>query len=234
MRRMLSAALVFMLFAAGLLSLAGSRPVQLMGELVARVETVDSLVALTFDDGPTPNFTGEVLGALSAADVRATFFLVGGALENHTEEGRQIVAAGHEVGNHSYSHRRMLLRSASWVAREIERTDTLIRSIGYEGPIHFRAPYGRKLFVLPWYLWRTGRTHVMWDVAPESTPEVGASPERIVAFVLERVRPGSIVLLHPFFEARRPTLQALPVLIDSLHARGYRLVTVSELMAAGA
>lgn len=146
-----------LLMGAGLLH--NSRSVQLFGTLVPRVETSDSLVALTFDDGPTPGFTEHV--------------------------------------------------------------------------VHFRAPYGKRLVVLPWELWRSGRVHVMWDVEPESYPDIARDSARIVAHVLERIRPGSIILLHPFFESRRASIRAIPAVIDGLRARRYRFVTVSELIGAG-
>lgn len=208
-----------------------SRTFQLMGTLVPRVETTDSLVALTFDDGPTPRFTQQILSILGEKDVPATFFLVGSALERFPEEARLLAEAGHELGNHSYTHRHMVLRRLSTVEEEVERTDRALRALGYTGPIHFRAPYGKRLVVLPYYLKRTGRVHVLWDVEPESYREVARDSARIVEHVVERVRPGSIVLLHPFFESRRESVKAVPAIIEELERRGYRFVTVSELMA---
>ena len=76
-----------------------------------------------------------------------------------------------------------------------------------------------------------GRTSVTWDAEPDSYPEVAASAEGIVSHVLARVRPGSIVLLHPWYRSRATSLAAVPLLIDSLHARGYRVTTVGELLA---
>ena len=87
-------------------------------------------------------------------------------------EGRKIVAAGHEVGNHSYSHVRMLLVTPSFVQQEIEKTDRLIRAAGYDREINFRPPYGKKLFALPWYLSKTGRKTITWDVEPDSNPKI--------------------------------------------------------------
>jgi peptidoglycan/xylan/chitin deacetylase (PgdA/CDA1 family) len=140
------------------------------------------------------------------------------------------VDAGHELGNHTYSHERMVLRSPSFIRTEVERTDALIREAGHAGPILFRPPFGWKLVGLPWYLARTGRTTVTWDVDADAPP-AGRDAERIVAECLPRVRPGSIVLMHPWFEGREPSRRALPVLIDRLRADGYRLVTVRELIA---
>jgi peptidoglycan/xylan/chitin deacetylase (PgdA/CDA1 family) len=207
---------------------------QLIGEVVSRVETTDSVVALTFDDGPTRGFTEAIVEILEAKGIVATFFLVGSAIDRAPEQARWLVGTGHEIGNHSYSHDRMVLRTLPFVRAEIERTDALIRGTGYRGPIHFRAPYGKHLLVLPWYLDRTDRTHVLWDVAPESFRGVARDSAAIVQHALERVRPGSIILLHVFYESQRESLKAVPGLIDSLRARGYRFVTVSDLMSQAA
>lgn len=217
--------------ALGAWKLSGARGWQWTGELVARVETGERVVALTFDDGPTDRYTGEVLAVLAAREVPATFFLVGQAIRRHPEATRRIVEAGHEIGNHSYSHRRMVAVTPGFVDDELSATDAAIREAGYEGPVRFRPPYGKKLVVLPWYLARNGRTTVTWDVEPETWLPVDAPPRDFVNHVLERVRPGSIVLLHVMFDARESTRQALPAIIDALRGRGYRFVTVSELLA---
>jgi len=218
---------------AGLRQLARARTVQLFGTLVSRVETRDSLVALTFDDGPAPALVDSVIRMLAARDARATFFVMGSELADAPQAGPALVAAGHELGNHSYSHQHMVLKSPSFVRDEIERTDALIRAAGQQGPILFRPPFCYKLAVLPYYLWRTGRTTVTWDIEPDSYAEVTVSPEAVTAYVLARVRPGSIVLLHPWHPARATVLAAVPQLADSLRARGYRMVTMRELLAAG-
>ena len=140
---------LFLVLAVSLWKAGNSRTFQFFGEIVPRVETSQKIVALTFDDGPTAKFTDEILQVLKEQDVRATFFLIGGELEKHADEGKKIVAAGHEIGNHSYSHVRMILVTPSFVKEEIEKTDELIRSIGYQKPTHLRPPYGKKLFALP-------------------------------------------------------------------------------------
>jgi peptidoglycan-N-acetylglucosamine deacetylase len=231
----LGAALVVaaLVAAAGLFALSRSRRYQVFGELVSRVETDDRVVALTLDDGPTPEGTDAILRVLEAKGVRATFFLTGAEIERCPELARKIAAAGHEIGNHSYAHERMVMMSQARIAEEVERTDALIRETGYDGPILFRPPYGKKLFGLPYYLEKTGRTSVMCDVEPDSFDEAAASPDWIVAHVLERARPGSIVLLHVMYPSRRSSLDAVAGVVDALRADGYRFVTASELLALG-
>ncbi|HEV2861506.1 MAG TPA: polysaccharide deacetylase family protein [Pyrinomonadaceae bacterium] len=211
---------------------SGSRTFQFFGRLVPRVNTSRKVVALTFDDGPAPGATDQIISALGGARVRATFFVTGAELERNMDEGRKLVAAGHELGNHSYSHRRMLFVTPSRVRQEVERTDELIRQAGYAGEITFRPPYGKKLFALPYYLSRTGRATVTWDVEPDSYPEVAADSDKIAEHVLTKARPGSIIILHVMYPSRAESLEAVPKIIEGLRARGYDFMTVTELLAA--
>lgn len=203
---------------------------QVFGELVPRVETDQKVVALTFDDGPTAGKTEQILSILNEQKVKATFFLVGSAIEENPKEAARIVAAGHEVGNHSFTHSRMVLKTPEFVRSEIESTDTLIAAHGYTDPVHFRPPYGKKLFTLPYYLNSVGKASITWDVAPESELGLSASPKEITDYVLEHVSPGSIILLHVMFDSRKNSLAAVPQVIEGLRARGYRFVTVSQLL----
>jgi len=215
---------------AGARALARSRTTQLAGRLVSRVETAERRVALTFDDGPTAAVADTLLAVLGARGVRATFFVTGRELAQAPDAARRMVAAGHELGNHTWSHRRMALVSERTVRAELEPTDSLIRRAGHEGPIHFRPPYGYKLWTLPRWLARAGRTTVTWDVEPDSYADVAATPEGIVRHVLERVRPGSIVILHVWYPSRRTSLAAVGPLVDSLRARGYAVGPVRDLV----
>lgn len=189
-------------------------------------------MALTFGDGPTPAAAETLLATLGARGVHATFFIAGRAVEAFLAIAGHLVDAGHALGNHSYSHERMLRMRPHRIREEIERTDSLIRNAGHTGPIHFRPPSGDKLVGLPWFLARTGRTTVMWSIEPDSYADVAADERRIVGYVLSHVRPSSIIILHPWFPSRRTSLAAVGPLIDSLHARGYRVVPVRDLLAA--
>jgi peptidoglycan/xylan/chitin deacetylase (PgdA/CDA1 family) len=216
---------------AGLYQLTKSRSLQLAGELVRRVETEERVVALTFDDGPTPEYTDQVLQELEAHDAAATFYLVGAAAEDHPDLVAAIVEAGHEVGNHSYSHPRMYFVSSAVVKREIERTDEILRAAGYSGPITFRPPGCKRLLTTPLYLASTGRTTVTWDLEPDSLPEIADDADALADYVVDNVRPGSIVLMHVMYDGREPSRAALPEILERLEADGYRFVTVSELLA---
>ncbi|MEV0366503.1 polysaccharide deacetylase family protein [Nocardia fusca] len=209
--------------------LVNSRTYQLAGRLVDRVETSEKVVALTLDDGPSER-APEVLDLLATAGIPATFYLNGRDLAARPELGRAIVAAGHEMGNHTYNHRRMVLVSSGTVADEVEGTDTEIRAAGYQGDITFRPPYGKKLWTLPNYLADHDRTTVTWDVEPE---DGNTTTEDIVDATVEQVRPGSIVLLHTMYASGAASRAAIVPIATKLHAQGYRFVTVSELLDHG-
>lgn len=209
---------------------SNARTVQLFGGIVPRVETADSVVALTFDDGPAPRPTEQILAILREHGVTATFFLNGQSIREHLPAARSIVQQGHEVGNHSYTHRMMIGVPLHRIRGEIDRTDEEIRRAGFRGGIHFRSPYGKKYAALPYHLARTDRLNIFWDVEPETDPSIGRDAGRIRAHVVENASPGSIILLHVMSRSRSESLEAVPGIIQDLQARGYRFVTVSELL----
>lgn len=208
-----------------------SRTWQMFGELVNRVETDQRVVALTFDDGPTPRYTAGILGILAEKDVNATFFLIGREADENPVETRSIVEAGHELGNHTYTHDDMTWAMPWSAAEQVEKTDASIRAAGYSGEILFRPPYGKKFLGLPLYLAAHDRTTITWDVEPESDDAIAADPYRIAAHVIETTKPGSIVIMHLMYPARDTSRKALPLVIDGLRKKGFRFVTVSELLA---
>lgn len=212
-----------------LFNLSKSRTFQFFGGLVDKVETTEKVVALTFDDGPAIH-TNEILTILKAENVRGTFFLTGNEIEKNPEDAKKIAEEGHEIGNHSYSHQRMVLKSPTFIKEEIEKTDELIRQTGYKGDIHFRPPFGKKLLQLPYYLHKHDRKSILWNIEPETYPEVAADSSKITQHVLEKIEPGSIILLHVMYESRQESLNSVKEIITSLKEQGYSFVTVSELL----
>lgn len=223
--------LVLVLFSsAALWRLSSLTDFQLFGTLVHRVETTEPIIALTFDDGPTPRKTEQILQLLAAEQIPATFFLTGKEIENHPDLLQKILAAGHQVGNHSYSHQRMLFKTPRFIAQEIEKTDALLKAAGALEPIYFRPPYGKKLFMLPRYLEAHQRIAVTWDVAPENFPQLTENPSLLADYTIAQAKAGSIILLHVMYDSRATTMQAVPAIIQGLKAKGFKFVTVSELM----
>ncbi len=121
--------LVFLLLL-GTYKLMNARKFQLFGGITDQVETKQKVVALTFDDGPTKN-VDKILPLLDQYHVKATFFLIGNEIEKNPVEAKKIVSAGHQIGNHTYSHQRMVFKSPSYIKAEIEKTDKLIREAGF-------------------------------------------------------------------------------------------------------
>jgi peptidoglycan-N-acetylglucosamine deacetylase len=157
--------IVLLLF--GTYKLMNSRTFQLFGGLTSHVETNQKAVALTFDDGPTKNVE-KIIPLLQKYHAKGTFFLIGKELEEHPEFGEELVKAGEQIGNHTYSHNRMVFKSPSYIKEEIEKTDKLIREIGYKGKIDFRPPNGKKLVGLPFYLMRHHRDTITWSLEPDT------------------------------------------------------------------
>lgn len=211
----------------GLYLLSKAHCFQLTGDLVCRVETQDKLVALTFDDGPTPWGVDETLAALSDGAATGTFFLIGSEVEERPELVGRLLAAGHEIGNHSYSHVHNIGRLSGFYRDEVGKTDRLLREAGAE-PRYFRPPYGQKMYGLPKAVAAAGLTTVMWDV--EEDPSIN-NPRAYADHILDAVRPGSIVLIHPMYRANRTAREALPLIVEELAGKGYRMVSVSELLA---
>ncbi|MDT3699590.1 MAG: polysaccharide deacetylase family protein [Thermincola sp.] len=221
--------LVFVIVFFTVWQISKSRTFQFFGGITSRVETDKKIVALTFDDGPTKN-TKAVLDILRELDVRATFFVTGAEMAKNPTEGRMIVLAGHELGNHSYSHTRMVFKSPAFIKKEIEETDRLIKEAGYNEEIYFRPPFGKKLVGLPYYLKKHRRTSITWDIEPETDPEIGADAQNIASYVTEKVKPGSIILLHVMYDIRTESVKSIEGVVNSLRSMGYKFVTVSELL----
>lgn len=210
----------------------GAPGFQWTGELVSRVEIAEPLIALTFDDGPKPIFTQQILSILAEHQIPATFFLMGSEINRHPELARQIRLAGHDIGNHSYSHPHMVLVSKRFIAEQIKRTDEKIRQTGFAEEILFRPPYGEKFINLPWYLASNNRKSITWDIAPDVDPKRRNDSLAIANYTVAKAKPGSIILLHVMSDKRRASLQAVPLIIQKLKQQGYRFTTVSELLKA--
>jgi peptidoglycan/xylan/chitin deacetylase (PgdA/CDA1 family) len=188
-------------------------------------------VALTFDDGPDPTWTPRVLETLAAAGVRATFFLVGERAARAPEVVRAMAAAGHEVGNHSWSHRSLWLASPRRTGEEIGRAHALLSELSGRAPRHFRPPWGMVNAAMFLALRRWDERCVFWSIQPEGLRPRPAADQ--AAHLLRRAHPGAIADLHDaegLAGAPARLHQALPAMIDGLRAAGYTLVTVDTLL----
>lgn len=226
-KKLIIAFILMALIFAVLFQVTKLRTFQFFGGLTYQAETKERVIALTFDDGPTKN-VDQILPLLNEYKAKATFFLIGNEIEKHPDEAKKLVEAGHQIGNHTYSHKRMVLKSPSFIKKEIEKTDELIRDIGYEGEIDFRPPYGKKLIGLPYYLNKYNRETIMCSLEPET---YYTSVDDKVDYVLENVKPGSIILLHPMYDRTGGTSQVVETILRELTNEGYKFVTVDELQS---
>lgn len=204
-----------------------ARTFQLFGTLISRVDTDEHVAYLTFDDGPTGN-TPRILKKLDELDVRATFFLIGSSMAQNTGLTEAIINAGHDIGSHTYSHKRMIFKPLSFVSKEVDKTNAMIKSLGYDREIFFRPPNGKKLVLLPWYLNKIGQTTVMWTLEPETDPDVSKDAPSMAQYVVDHVSDGAIILLHPMNDDTDKTLDAVALIVDGLRKKGYRFETLSS------
>ena len=217
--------LILLLLAFGSHKLMNSRTFQLFGGLTSEIETTQKVVAITFDDGPTEK-AEDILSLLEQFNAKATFFLIGNDMEKFPEAAAKIAEAGHQIGNHTFSHSRMVLKSPAFIREEIEKTDQLIRQAGYTGEIDFRPPNGKKLIALPFYLDKQNRDTIMWNLEPDSYYTHSSDK---VKYVKENIKPGSIILMHPWYDDTGEELKALEGILQTLTNEGYTFVTVNEL-----
>jgi len=217
--------LFVLLLLLGTYKLMNARTVQLFGNITNQVETTQKVVALTFDDGPSDN-VNTILPLLEKYQAKATFFLIGEEIETHPVEAEKIVEAGHQIGNHTYSHHRMVFKSLSYYKKEIEKTDLLIRKAGFKGQIDVRPPNGKKLVGFPYYLNKHKRDTITWNLEPDSYYNL---PTDKVNYVTDNIESGSIILIHPMYDETDKMLQTIEGILKELSNEGYTFVTVNEL-----
>jgi peptidoglycan/xylan/chitin deacetylase (PgdA/CDA1 family) len=220
--------LILLLLGAGLVCPAqAAQPVTMWCGSPSRHE-----VALTFDDGPSPLYTHKILDLLKQYQAKATFFVLGEKVEQYPQIIRAMVREGHEIGNHTFDHPRLTQTARQVCERELERTRLDLDLLGCSNqPQLMRPPYSAYDKQLTSYLTHTRRELVLWSL--DSGDWRGLDAGTIVHNVLDRVKNGSIIIFHDSDEKsqadRRPTVEALKVILPILKARGYRMVTISEL-----
>ena len=187
---------------------------------------VDKVVALTFDDGPSP-YTPAILRILRRHDVPATFFVVGQVIPGHGRLLRRMLRDGHEIANHSWNHAN-LARGGFHSSRQLAATTSAIERRTRFEPCAFRAPYGAVGSDLIARARRLGMTTIGWDVDTRDWTLPGSAS--IARRAITGVRRGSIVLMHDGGGPRSQTVGALATTIRALRARGYRFVTVADLL----
>jgi peptidoglycan/xylan/chitin deacetylase (PgdA/CDA1 family) len=184
-------------------------------------------IAMTFDDGPSPETTPRLLDILKQRNIKATFFMIGQNAERNPAIVKRILAEGHEIGNHSWTHPQLSKLSDDRVTEEINKTQNAIKDASGYTPVLMRPPYGAiTARQKDWIEKQFGLSVIIWSVDPFDWKRPGASviEERILA----GARPGAIVLSH---DIHKQTVDAMPATLDALAAKGFKFVTVSQLIA---
>lgn len=183
-------------------------------------------IAMTFDDGPSEKLTPRLLDLLAAHRIKATFFVIGQNVADHPEIVRRAAREGHEIANHTWSHPNLGKISDDGIRRELQKTDDAIQSATGVRPILMRPPYGSITErQKKWVHNDFGYQIVLWDVDPLDWKRPG--PSVVCHRIVKETRPGSIVLSHDIHPG---TIEAMPSTLDQLEAKGFKFVTVTELI----
>jgi peptidoglycan-N-acetylglucosamine deacetylase len=216
---------------------------QIFGKTLVSGPKDERVIALTYDDGPNPPYTDQILGVLRAEHVHATFFVVGRAVAAYPEVVRAEVAGGHAVGNHTWSHAHLLLYDGTSLRRTLERTDAAIFAAANVHTRIMRPPYGARDWLVLNEVRKLGYTPVMWSVPLANDWEY--PPARVIAArVLRYADDGAIIDLHDGNQGivcarmhvtarlcdRSADVEATRLIVEALKREGYRFVTIPELL----
>ena len=198
------------------------------GQIIWDIKTNEKIVALTFDDGPHPKYTREVLDILAQYDAKATFFLVGELADKNPEVVFQMYEEGHELANHTYTHPfRITLPN---LLEEIKQTNETIFSITGYSPDLFRPVEGQYTDALIDAVTKEGYRVVMWSWHLDTEDWKDPGVDQIGNRVIGGTTPGNVILFHDGGGNREQTVKALEQIMPVLKDEGYRFVTISELL----
>lgn len=225
-RRIVSVLLAFLLVDSFTCTVCGE-PCQ-HGEVFLKNSSRNNQIALTFDDGPHPRYSKEILSILEEYGIKATFFIIGINAERYPEALKLIAQSGCEIGNHTYSHSTLKQRSPKEIQGELEACQRVIQQIIGIRPVLFRPPQGATSQALLNVSKKMSFDVVLWSIDTldwELTPS-----KEIFRNVLNNVKGGDIILMHDYVSGGNTTCDALRLIIPQLLSKGYEFVTVSELL----
>ena len=195
------------------------------------VKTDTMKIALTFDDGPHPYLTAEILEILERYNVKATFFMVGVNVINYPDAARAVLRAGHEVGNHTFSHSHIRKMSESEVSRELGLCEDALEELCEYRPHLFRPPEGAVNTYVEHCSENNDYTLILWSLDTRDWEKKDTN--QIVDAVLSKITAGDIILMHDYIGRNSKTPEALSILLPKLLERGFEPVTVSQLLGVG-
>ena len=202
---------------------------------IFRVDTHDKVVALTFDDGPSPVWTPKILDELKKANIKATFFMLGEHVAKYPEIARRVAQEGHEIGNHTYDHHVLLYYKLDELTKEIKDTERIIQKITGQTTRYLRPPKAWLTNEEKKKIESLGYKVVLWSL--NSKDWVTFDDKYIVRYIVRNIRAGDIILFHDSGGVfgteggnRHETVITIPRLVKKLTEKGYKFVTISELL----
>jgi peptidoglycan-N-acetylglucosamine deacetylase len=197
--------------------------------MINEIHTSQRVVAITFDDGPNPVYTPQILEIFSEARGKATFFMIGEQMKNHPEVVRQVAELGHEIGNHTFTHPKLSQLSLEDCIEEIDQTEKLIEEMTGRKPVIFRPPYLDYNQDNVTMLQQKGYSMIgALNLEAHDWEQPGV--EHILDKSRDVVKNGGILIFHDGFGDRSQTIEAVRMLVSELTSQDYHLVTVSELL----
>lgn len=199
--------------------------------IIHRVNISSKAIAITFDDGPNPKYTPELLALFAEVNGKATFFMIGEQIKANPELAVAVHEQGHEIGNHTYTHPYLTQVDSAQCLDELQRTDQLIQEITGKKPQTFRPPffdYNDKVndIIKSFNYSMIGATNM--ETRDWEQPQPGV--EHIINKTIDNTQNGSVLLFHDGYGDRSQTIEAISILLPKLAAEGYQFVTVSELL----
>ncbi|MFD3449811.1 polysaccharide deacetylase family protein [Microbacteriaceae bacterium 4G12] len=200
------------------------------GYVIWEVPTSAKVIALTFDDGPNQDYTPQILSILKKHRAQATFFTVGRRMQENPRIAKRIAKEGHELGNHTMTHMYMKAMGVDQIKNEVNRAEKEIKKLQPNGQLLFRPPGGYVNPSLLQFAKEQGYTIILWSWHQDTYDWSGPSAQKIANHVLGNARNGDIVLMHDGGGNRTQTVEALKIIIPALQQRGYKCITISELL----
>lgn len=201
------------------------------GMIIKNGSKEKKVIALTFDDGPHPKYTSEILDILDEYDVKATFFVLGKFAEAYPDIIRRQWEEGHEIGNHTYSHINIKKASKDNLQKEYKKTQEIVYSVTNSKPKLFRPPYGSFDEKTIDIVEKSNSVIVLWSYKQDSKDWSNPEVNKIVNTTLSNIENGDIILFHDYiYYNESHTVEALKKIIPELKNRGYEFVTISELI----
>jgi len=194
-------------------------------EFITSGPSAGNRVALTFDDGPTPGVTDRILDELKRRKLHATFFMIGRSIAAAPDLARRVLAEGHEVGNHTFTHPKLTTLSDQQAEAEIQKTQDIIGEVLHHRAVWFRPPYGALSRNQAGIVQKTGLRVVLWNVDPADWSQPGE--DKIARTVLAETKPGSIIVCH---DLHAQTANSLGPILDGLAERDFMPATLSALL----